>query len=45
MLAKDLADKEYVFVTSTLRAITIYPTRQNNTQAESVKNRVSLDKH
>ena len=45
MLAEDSADKEYVFITSILKAITIYPTRQNNIQVKSVKNRVSLDKY
>ena len=45
MPAEDLADKEYVFVTSMFGTMTMHPNRQNDTQVESVKTKVSPDNH
>jgi hypothetical protein len=45
MLAEDSADEKYIFLTSLLRAINIHFNGQNDTQAESVKIKVSLDNH
>ena len=45
MPAKDSADKKYIFVTSIFRIMTMHPNGQNNTQAKSVKTRISPDNH